>query len=150
MNKQFLICIEKVYANQKLHTIIFNKANLKIMGVYQSYKETDFLENVSEEQKEQILKYLHENCMDSNQGLSKKEVDASVFIKLITLGGIEKALLIKGGISVIGVYQNGGVDFIENLPKETKEEAVKKLYQFGYLNADKYAWIMNKLEPIQF
>lgn len=149
MDKQFVVCIEKVYANQKLHTIIFNKANLKIMGVYQSYKETDFLESVSEKQKEQILKYLHENCMDSKQSRSKTTINDSVLIKLITLCGIEKVLLISG-ISVIGVYQNGGVDFIEKLPKETKEDAVKKLYQFGYLSADKYALIMNNLEPMQF
>ena len=148
MKKSFKVCIQKIYVNKNVHALIFNKENLKIIGVYQSDKRMNFIkEGVSETQKERILRYLHENCMDTSD-LRQRTISGSVMIRVINLCGIEKILLIKG-ISIIGIYQNNGVDFVEDLPNKIAKEALKELYQFGYITADIYAKIVNKFDSIQ-
>lgn len=148
MKKSLVVCVEKIYVNKNVHTLIYNKENLKIMGVCQSYGTMDFIERtISKAQKEQISRYLFENCIKSEQCFTKRKISGTTMIRNIILAEskIKTVLLVKG-ISIIGFYQKNGVDFIEGLDKQVKIEVLKQLYMFNHITADTYARIVNKLE----
>lgn len=80
---------ELIYVNKNVQSLIFNKENLKIMEVYHDKRINFIKEGISETQKKQILRYLHENCMDTSN-LMQRTISGSIMIRLITLSGIEK------------------------------------------------------------
>lgn len=139
-----IICIYKVYANKNVHTLIFNAKNFVIMGICKKGERVNFIENTSKEQKLHIQDFLYENCIKTDSKFHKR-ITGRISIKLINAFGVEKVLILKG-ITIIGIYQNKGVDFIEHLQINVKKEAIKELYQFGYISVDTYGKIFNKLE----
>lgn len=144
MKDSLKVYIEKVYVNQGIHSLLYCKDNCRILGICENDKRMNFMEGNPKKIRERMKKCAYEECLINKKFKRTYNIKGKMYIQLIKVKDNEKVLILKGK-TIIAVYQYG-VYFIEGLSVEVKKEVLHGLYQFGYINADEFAKILNKIE----